>query len=117
MRAERSVSSSVRSQNGEHMAEADFPHRPYFEAPKKESAELQLAVVCPAAKAVRRVPVPLLFSFKPHVERYYFRGWQTPVLDLGSAREEVFTDDPARPAGSRREDRAQPNQYLATGGA
>jgi hypothetical protein len=34
---------------------------------------------------VRRVPVPLLFSFKPHVERYDFRGWQTPVLDLGSS--------------------------------
>jgi hypothetical protein len=34
-----------------------------------------------------------------------FRGWQTPVLDLRSSREEVFTDDPARPTGSRREDR------------
>jgi len=44
-----------------------------------------LAEVHPAAKAVRRVPVPLPFSFKPHV------SCQTPALDLEfPSREKVF---------------------------
>ena len=70
-----------------------------------------MAAVCPAAKAVRHVPFPLLFSFKPHVERYDFRSWQTPPPDLGSPGEEVITgaahrpneqkSSPAKPIGAR----------------
>jgi hypothetical protein len=37
---------------------------------KRESKESRLAEVLQATKLERRVPVPLLFSFKPCVEHY-----------------------------------------------
>ena len=54
---------------------------------------------------MRRVPVPLPFSFKHHV------SWQTPALDLEfPSREEVFTEDSPAAHGlkARRSSPAKP---------